>query len=330
MKLLFAVIMILLSVTLAMGQQDEVAKSKPREENDNSLRIARIIKGEIWQPLDVVYDGDRRRGIMRRVFADGTQRDYVLTVFPDEFGLIPRWQVKGDYLYTVGMTPGSNRMRPVLLRAPIKDLVEARTEEEERKMSVIPGYPPYDLLNLTPLAPPTYPPGTKQKDMERWESPDRYDLLVDDREILTLVIITGDKIDIWELDSQGAWSSMTIGGRVGVSKPWKRIASTAAPFKGRFVAENEGGRLSLVSETGELWQSDDRKTFNKRREADDIPPDGNSLIVVDTDQRQIWLGRDSIDKVAGDQNLRLIKGIGNGPSERVLRALRSFQAQSHR
>jgi hypothetical protein len=136
MKLLFAVIVILLSVTLtALGQRDEVVKSKPREEDDNSLRIARIIKGEIWQPL---YVGDKRRGIMRRVFADGTQRDYVLTMFPDAFGLIPRWQVKGDYLYTVGMTPGSNRMRPVLLRAPIKDLVEVRTEEEERKMSVIP------------------------------------------------------------------------------------------------------------------------------------------------------------------------------------------------
>jgi hypothetical protein len=326
MKLLFAVIMILLSVTLALGQQDEVAKSKPREENDNSLRIARIIKGEIWQPLDV---GDKS-GIMRRVFADGTQRDYVLTIFPDEFGLIPRWQVKGDYLYTVGMTPGSNRMRPVLLRAPIKDLVEVRTEEEERKMSVIHSFPPYDFLSLTPLAPPTYPAETKNEDMERWESPDRYDLLVDDREILTLVIITGEKIDIWELNSQDAWSSMKIGGREGISKPWKRIASTAAPFKGRFVAEIEGGRLSLLSETGELWQSDDGKTFNKRREADDIAPDGNSLIVVDTDQRQIWLGRDATNKVAGDQNLRLIKGTGNGPSERALRALRSFQPQSHR
>ncbi len=82
--------MILLSVTLSLGQQDEVAKSKPREENDNSLWIARIIKGEIWQPLNV---GDKRRGIMRRVFADGTQRDYLLPIFPDAFGLIPRWQV---------------------------------------------------------------------------------------------------------------------------------------------------------------------------------------------------------------------------------------------
>jgi len=56
-----------------------------------------------------------------------------------------------------------------------------------------------------------------------------------------LVITTGDKIDIWELDSQDAWSSMRIGGREGVSKPRKRIASTAAPFKGRFVADVEGG-----------------------------------------------------------------------------------------
>jgi len=86
----------------------------------------------------------------------------------------------------------------------------------------------------------------------------------------------------------------------------------------------------LISETGELWQSDDRKKFNKRREAGDIAPDGNSLIVVDTDQSQIWLGRDSTDKIARDQHLRLIKGNGKWPSERVLRALRSFQAQSHR
>jgi hypothetical protein len=96
------------------------------------------------------------------------------------------------------------------------------------------------------------------------------------------------------------------------------------------VAEIEDGRLSLVTETGELWQSDDRKKFTKRREADNIAPDGNNLIVVDTDQRQIWLGRDSTDKIAGDQHLRLVKGAGNGPSERVLRALRTFQAQSHR
>jgi hypothetical protein len=106
MKLLFTVITILLSVTLtAPGQQDEVAKSKPREKTDNSLRIARIIKDEIWQPLDA---GDKNAGILRRLFADGTQRDYVLTAFPDAFGLIPRWQVKGDYLYTVGMLPGTN------------------------------------------------------------------------------------------------------------------------------------------------------------------------------------------------------------------------------
>src|SRR5262245_18473642 len=131
MKLLFAVIMILLSVTLtATGQQDEVAKSSPREEADNSLRIARTIKRETWQPLDA---GDKNAGVLRRVFADGTQRDYVLTALPDAFGLIPRWQVKGDYLYTVGMLPGTNQMGHVLLRAPIKDLVEARTKEEERK-----------------------------------------------------------------------------------------------------------------------------------------------------------------------------------------------------
>jgi len=318
MKLLFIVITILLSVTLtAPGQQDEVAKSRSREKADNSLRIARIIKDEIWQPLDA---GDKNAGILRRVFADGTQRDYILTAFPDAFGLIPRWQVKGDYLYTVGMLPGTNQMGHVLLRAPIKDLVEARTKEEERKMhGVIHAFPPYDILGLTPLAPPIYPPETK-KDMEIGGSPDHYDLLVDDREILTLVITTWDKIALWELDSQDAWSSMAIGGRKGASQQWKRIASTKVPFKGRFVADLEGTRLSLVSETGELWQSDDRKTFNKRREADDIAPDGNSLIVVDTDQSQIWLGRDSTDKIAGDQGLRLIKGTGNRPSERVLRA----------
>ena len=319
MKLLFIVITILLSVTLtAPGRQDEVAKSRPREKTDNSLRIARIIKAEIWQPLDA---GDKHAGILRRIFADGTRRDYVLTAFPDAFGLIPRWQVKGDYLYTVGMLPGTNQMGHVLLRAPIKDLVEARTKEEERKMSgVIHVFPPYDILGLTPLAPPIYPPETKQKDFEGWETPDRYDLLVDDREILTLVITTWDKIDLWELDSQDAWSSMAIGGRKGASMPWKRIASTKVPFKGRFVADLEGTRLSLVSETGELWQSDDRKMFNKRREADDIAPDGNSLIVVDADQSQIWLGRDSTDGIAGDQHLHLIKGTGNGPSERVMRA----------
>jgi len=139
-----------------------------------------------------------------------------------------------------------------------------------------------------------------------------------------LVVTTGDKIDIWELDSQDAWSSMRIGGREGVSKPWKRIVSATVPFKGRFVADAEEGRLSLVSETGELWQSDDRKTFNKQREADNIAPDGNSLIVVDADQSQIWLGRDSTDKIAGDQRLRLIKGTGNGPSERVLRAFKEL------
>jgi len=123
--------------------------------------------------LDLEFANIIRRAegtrIMRRVFADGTQRDYVFTIFPDAFGLIPRWQVKGNYVYTVGMAPGTNQMRPVLLRAPIKDLVEARTKEEERKMSgVIPLYPPYDFLSLTPLAPPTYPPETKQEDMERW------------------------------------------------------------------------------------------------------------------------------------------------------------------
>jgi hypothetical protein len=319
MKLLSVAIVTLLSVIFTvLGQQDEVAKFKPREENDNSLRIARIIKGEIWQPL---YIEDKKRRIMRRVFADGTQRDYIFTIFPDTLGLIPRWQVKGNYVYTVGMLPWTNQMGRVLLRAPIKYMVEDRTKEEERKMhGVIRSFPPYDMLPLTPLVPPTYPPGTKNEDMERWEDPDQYDLLVDDREILTLVITTGDKIDIWELDSQDAWSSMQIGGRQGVEKQWKRIASTTAPFKRRFVAEIEGGRLSLVSETGELWQSDDRKTFNKRREADNVALDGNSLIVVDTDQRQIWLRRDSTGKMAGDIQPHLIKGTEKAPSDRVLRA----------
>src|SRR5262245_26343883 len=86
MKLLFTVITILLSVTLtAPGQQDETAKSRPREENANSLRIARIVKGEIWQPL---YIEDKKRRVMRRVFADGTQRDYIFTIFPDTLGLV--------------------------------------------------------------------------------------------------------------------------------------------------------------------------------------------------------------------------------------------------
>jgi len=319
MKLLSVAIVTLLSVICTvLGQQDEVAKSRPREKTDNSLRIARIIKDEIWQPLDA---GDKHAGILRRIFADGTQRDYILTAFPDAFGLIPRWQVKGDYLYTVGMLPGTNQMGHVLLRAPIKELVEARTKEEERKMSgVIHAFPPYDILGLTPLAPPIYPPETKQKDIEGWESPDRYDLLVDDREILTLVVTANDKIDLWELDSHDAWSSMSVGGRKGVPKQWTHIFSTTAPFKGRFVAEIDGGRLSLVTETGELWQSDDRKTFNKLREANNITLDGNSLIVVDTDQNQIWLGRDATDGIAGDQQPHLIKGTGNGPSERILRA----------
>ena len=325
MKLLFTVITILLSVTLtAPGQQDEIAKSRPRDEVDNSFLIARIVKGEIWQPL---YIEDKKRRVMRRVFADGTQRDFIFTIFPDTLGLVPRWQVKGDYVYTVGMIPGTNQLGRVLLRAPIKDLVEDRTKEEERKMhGVIRSFPPYDMLPLTPLVPPTYPSGTKQEDMERWEEPDRYDFLVDDREILTLVVTTGDKIDIWELDSQDAWSSMRIGGPEGVSKPWKRIASTKVSFKGRFVANLEGARLSLVSETGELWQSDDRKTFNKRREADDIAPDGNILIVVDADQSQIWLGRDSTNGIAGDQHLRMISGTGNGPSERVMRAFEELSS----
>src|SRR5215471_11952472 len=198
MKLLSVAIVTLLSVICTvLGQQDEVAKSRPREEADNSLRIARIIKGEIWQPLDA---GDKNAGVLRRVFADGTQRDYILTAFPDAFGLIPRWQVKGDYLYTVGMLPGTNQEGHVLLRAPIKDLVEARTKEEERKMSgVIHAFPPYDILGLIPLRQPIFTPGTEPEKMRRGEAPDRYDLLVNDREILTLVVTTKEKIDIWEL-----------------------------------------------------------------------------------------------------------------------------------
>jgi hypothetical protein len=52
MKLLSVAIVTLLSVICTvLGQQDEGAKSRPREEADNSLQIARIVKGEIWQPL---------------------------------------------------------------------------------------------------------------------------------------------------------------------------------------------------------------------------------------------------------------------------------------
>ena len=128
-------------------------------------------------------------------------------------------------------------MGHVLLRAPIKDLVEARTKEEERKMSVIASFPPYDILGLIPLRQPIFTPGTEPEKMRRGEAPDRYDLLVNDREILTLVVTTKEKIDIWELDSQDAWSSMSAGGRKGVPKQWTHILSTTAPFKGRFVAE---------------------------------------------------------------------------------------------
>jgi hypothetical protein len=105
-----------------------------------------------------------------------------------------------------------------------------------------------------------------------------------------------------------------------MSREWKRVAVTPITLSDRFILEVKDETLSLITETGELWQSDDRKTFNKQREADNTALGGNSLIVVDTDQSQIWLGRDSTSKMAGDQQPHLIKGTGNGPSERVLRA----------
>ena len=292
----------------------------PQRNTDNSLQIARIVNDEIWM---AIAPANGLPGILRRVSSEGTAQDYTLAVFPNHVSPTPRWRIKGEYFYAVAQLPGHNDFGNILVRIPLNKLTDYQSVEElERSKGFIP-LPPIDFLSLTPLDPVVIAPDSPaalQKTMMKRADVIRHDFFIDENENIFLAIIAEGNLELWKIESRNRWTSFAADEREDMSREWKRVAVTPITLSDRFILEINDETLSLITETGELWQSDDRKTVNKWREADNVALDGNSLIVVDTDQSQIWLRRDSTGKIAGDTQPHLIKGTGKAPSDRVLRA----------
>jgi hypothetical protein len=324
MNSIFSITMLVLLI--AQGAPTDVSQSgeaKPnqRRDDDNSLRVARIVNGETWYPN--VFKG--RPGTLSRISANGTAQDYFLTVFPDPFSPLPRWQVKGGYFYAVSLAPGSDRMGYHLMRVRLTDLKKFQTKQEMQKAGAFFTWPPTDTLDLWPLN-RTYAAQHNLETIARWDEPVYYDFSLDEQEKLTLVIITEGKLDVWELESRDYWdtASASSSERKDPSKLWRRTGHAPAPFSARFVADNQGGPLSLTTETGELWQSNDRSTFSKMNAAVRAKTDGPSLLIEDTDKRQIWLSRDSENEAITDEQLHLVKGENGAPSDRVRTAVQKI------
>jgi hypothetical protein len=301
--------------------QSGEAKRKQQRDDDNSLRVARIVNGQTWYPS--VFKG--RPGTLSRISANGTAQDYFLTVFPDPFSPLPRWQVNGEYFYAVSLAPGSDRMGYHLMRMRLADLKKFQTQEEMRKAHAFFTWPPVDTLDLLPLN-RTYAAQHDLETITRWDEPVYYDFTLDEQEKLTLVIITKGKLDVWELESRDYWMSASASSSEDKdpSKLWRRTGPAPAPFSARFIADNQGGSLSLTTETGEVWQSDDRTSFSKMNAAVTDKADGDSLLIKDTDKRQIWLGRTSENEALTGENLHLVKGENGAPSDRVRTAVQKI------
>ncbi|HEU0180469.1 MAG TPA: hypothetical protein VFV58_40035 [Blastocatellia bacterium] len=324
MNSIFAAIMLILLVT--QGSQTDVsqsgdAKRKQRRDDDNSLRIARIINGETWYP-NVFESGP---GTLSRISANGTAQDYFLTVFPDPFSPLPRWQVKGEYFYAVSLSPGSERMGYHLMRMRLLDLKKFQTKEEMQKAGVFFTWPPTDILDLWPLN-RTFAAQHDLETITRWDESVYYDFTLDEQEKLTLVIITKGKLDVWELESRDYWklASDSSVEHKDPSKQWRRIGPLPAPFSARFIADSQDGSLSLTTETGEVWQSDDRSTFSKMNAAVTPKADGHSHLIEDTDKRQIWLSRNSENEAIAGEQLHLVKGENGEPSDSVRTAVQKL------
>jgi len=324
MNLITAVIMfVLLSQDPTVGAGvAEKAQQNPRQDSDNSLHVARIVKDEGWM---AITPANGLPGILRRVSPEGTVRDYILAVFPSSVSPTPRWRINGDYFYAVAQLPGNNGLGHILVRMPLKEL-KNYPSAEERSKGVI-SLPPIDYLSLAPLDPyvivPDQPEESPKMMMKRADVI-RHDFFINENEKISLAIIAEGKLELWEIESRNRWTSFASDESTDASTEWKRVAVIPIALSDRFILKANEGRLSLVTETGEVWQSDDRATFRKLNEAVTTDADGHSLLIEDTDKRQVWLSRTSEHGAVTGERLHPIIGTDGAPSDRVRTAARKL------
>src|SRR5262249_35688864 len=197
--------------------------------------------------------------------------------------------------------------------------------------------PSSSLLNLKPLN-NTYALQYENLDTLRgWDEPVWYDFLIGDNEKCTLVIITQGNLTVWEVDSRNNWEFTSIEDRIqnapsGLRGKWKQLAAIRAPFSARFGADLQDGKLTLMTETGDLWQADGKFSFQRSGEAatplsmEVMKAGVEPMLIEDTSAHQTWYAHYQKNGANRQLNLRLLKGAETKSNDRISAVLKTIQS----
>ncbi|HKX29516.1 MAG TPA: hypothetical protein VJ302_17630 [Blastocatellia bacterium] len=340
MKMIFSLAVILFLMTgggLPANSQSPSAQDQPapepkqpvRPSTDNSLKIARIVKGTTWY-----LDGGSKvkAKTLRRLSEDPTaNREYLLPIFADPFSPIPRWRIQGDYLYVFSLMPGAERMGHLLVKVRVQDLKASPTEEEAKRLGGIVLWPRAEIMKVGPLNQAFAMQNEDVAHKTRWDEPVWYDFLIDEAEKLTLFINTEGSLAIWELESRNNWESLAADEekerpRTVAPNQWRKVAQVSAPFSARFAADLQNGKPALMTETGEVWQAEGQYTFRKTGDGTSLPAEAKQaepepFLIEDADAGQVWFAAGQRDAVT----LRLLKGGTAKANDRVEKAVKAIQ-----